>query len=99
MTVPDVSAPEQAASRGRAALVVENLTIEIRRRHGSFVAVQDVSFAIEAGEILCIVGESGCGKTLTSLSIMRLLPLAARLAGGRVLLGGEELGALSDREM
>ena len=58
-------------------LVVEGLTTEIRRRRGSFAAVDDVSFTVRRGEILGLVGESGCGKTMTALSLMRLLPPAA----------------------
>ncbi len=84
---------------GTAALAVEGLSVEIRRREGAFLAVENVSFAVEHGEILCIVGESGCGKTLTALSVMRLLPGAARMTSGRVLLEGEDLATLSDGQM
>ena len=82
-----------------AVLSVEGLTTEISRRRGRFRAVDDVSFAVGHGEILGVVGESGCGKTMTALSLMRLLPAAARIAGGRVLLDGRDLLALSEREM
>ena len=58
-------------------LVVEGLTTEIRRRRGSFAAVDGVSFAVRRGEIMGLVGESGCGKTMTVLSLLRLLPAAA----------------------
>ena len=81
------------------ALVVENLTVEVRRRRSAALAVENVSFSLSAGEVLCLVGESGCGKTLTALSLMGLLPAAARLAGGRVLLGEEDLTKLSEAEM
>jgi oligopeptide/dipeptide ABC transporter ATP-binding protein len=80
-------------------LEVEGLTTEIRRRRGSFAAVDHVSFSVGQGEILGVVGESGCGKTITSLSIMRLLPAAARVASGRVLLEGRDLLSLREREM
>ncbi len=62
-------------------------------------AVDGVSFTVNRGELLGVVGESGCGKTMTALSIMRLLPSAARSPGGRVLLGGEDLAAMSDKEI
>jgi peptide/nickel transport system ATP-binding protein len=80
-------------------LAVEGLTTEISRRRGSFAAVDDVSFSVGKGEILGIVGESGCGKTMTVLSVMRLLPAAARIREGRVLLQDRDLLTLSEREM
>ena len=62
-------------------------------------AVDHVSFAIEAGRVLGLVGESGCGKSMTALSLMRLVPSPGRVAGGRVLLDGRDLLALPEREM
>ena len=59
----------------------------------------DVSFSVGRGEIVGLVGESGCGKTMTALAVMRLLPPAAHVAAGRVLLDGEDLLALSTGEM
>jgi oligopeptide/dipeptide ABC transporter ATP-binding protein len=62
-------------------------------------AVEDVSFTIGRGETLGLVGESGSGKTTTCLSILRLLPRGARIEGGQVLLGGQDLMTLSDGAM
>jgi peptide/nickel transport system ATP-binding protein len=62
-------------------------------------AVDHVSFAIEAGQVLGLVGESGCGKSMTALSLMRLVPAPGRIAGGQVLLDGRNLLALPEREM
>jgi peptide/nickel transport system ATP-binding protein len=62
-------------------------------------AVNHVSFAIEAGRVLGLVGESGCGKSMTALSLMRLVPSPGRVAGGRVLLDGRDLLALPESEM
>jgi oligopeptide/dipeptide ABC transporter ATP-binding protein len=62
-------------------------------------AVEGVSFALEAGETLGLVGESGCGKTTTCLSIVGLLPPAARVVGGEIRLNGEDLAKKSKREM
>ncbi len=67
---------------------------------GAVVAVDSVSFAVDAGETLAIVGESGSGKSVTALSVMRLLPArAGRIAAGSIRLRGRELTTLSDEEM
>jgi peptide/nickel transport system ATP-binding protein len=68
-------------------LAVENLTVAFP----GHVAVRDVSFAIEPGETLALVGESGCGKSVTAFSVMRLLPPNARVASGRILFDGADL--------
>jgi oligopeptide/dipeptide ABC transporter ATP-binding protein len=62
-------------------------------------AVDEVSFSMEAGETLGIVGESGSGKTTLALSLLRLLPTAARFAGGEIRFEGNDLLTKSDREM
>ncbi len=63
-------------------------------------AVDDVSFRLEAGTIMGLVGESGCGKSVTALSLMRLLPQpAGRITGGRILFKGQDLAACSPRDM
>ena len=62
-------------------------------------AVDGVSFSLAAGETLGIVGESGSGKTMTSLSILRLLPTAARIVGGEIWFAGSNLLAKSERDM
>ncbi|MCY0388704.1 ABC transporter ATP-binding protein [Robbsia sp. Bb-Pol-6] len=62
--------------------------------------VDDVSFSVRRGETLCIVGESGCGKSVTSLALMGLLPRpAARITGGRAMFDGVDLFALRQREL
>ncbi|MBN9038707.1 MAG: ABC transporter ATP-binding protein [Rhizobiales bacterium] len=78
-------------------LDVEDLSISVRR---GVPLVEGVSFSIGAGEAVAVVGESGCGKSLTSLAIMGLLPgNLQRNATGRILLEGEDLSAKSPREM
>ncbi|HWK43339.1 MAG TPA: ABC transporter ATP-binding protein [Stellaceae bacterium] len=75
-----------------ALLDVEDLETVFTSRGGSFRAVDRVSFSIERGRTLGIVGESGCGKSVTSLSIMGLVPNPpGRIAGGRILFEGEDL--------
>ncbi|HEY4456614.1 MAG TPA: ABC transporter ATP-binding protein [Pseudonocardiaceae bacterium] len=80
-------------------LDVQDLRTEIAVSNGAVHAVDGVSFSVDRGELLGVVGESGCGKTMTALSIMRLLPSGGTIAGGRVLLGGEDLAAMSDKEI
>src|SRR5262249_55808447 len=62
-------------------------------------AVDGVSFQIDSGRVLGLVGESGCGKSVTALSLMRLVPPPGRITGGDVRLEGRALLALSEREM
>lgn len=80
-------------------LRVNHLSIGIRNSLGIFHAVEDVSFHLEKGEILGIVGESGCGKSLMALSIARLLPEDVSITQGQVIFDGVELNALKKEEM
>jgi peptide/nickel transport system ATP-binding protein len=83
-----------------ALLEVRNLTTRFKSDHGDFAAVDDVSFALEAGRTLGIVGESGCGKSVTSLSIMGLLPKGqGRVAAGTILFNGTDLTTLPPAAM
>ncbi|MEV6961465.1 dipeptide/oligopeptide/nickel ABC transporter permease/ATP-binding protein [Streptomyces sp. NPDC051207] len=66
---------------GRPVLAVENLAIGFDRRHGGVDIVDGVSFEVHPGEVLGLVGESGCGKSLTALAVMGLLPRDARVRG------------------
>jgi peptide/nickel transport system ATP-binding protein len=80
-------------------LEVENLTIEIPVPSGMLHPVQDVSIHVDRGETLCIVGESGCGKSLTSLAIMDLLPNKAVRTCTKLELDGQNIMSISEREM
>jgi peptide/nickel transport system ATP-binding protein len=77
-----------------ALLEVEHLRIEFPTRRGRLVAVDDVSFAIEPGEVLGVVGESGAGKSLTGMAIIGLLDPPGRIAGGEIRLGGQRIDNL-----
>jgi oligopeptide/dipeptide ABC transporter ATP-binding protein len=77
-----------------ALLDVDGLTTVFPSERGPVAVVDGVSFAIEAGEVLALVGESGCGKSMTALSMLRLVPSPGRVAGGRILLAGEDVLAL-----
>jgi len=81
-------------------LEVSGLSTVFHTRRGLVRAVQDVSFSVNAGETLAIVGESGCGKTITALSLMRLVPMPpGEITGGTVKVDGTDLLKLSDSEM
>jgi peptide/nickel transport system ATP-binding protein len=80
-------------------LEVRNLTVEYHTEAGVFRAVEDLSFRLEAGKSLGIVGESGCGKTTTMLALMRLLPEAGRIVEGEVLLDGIDVLDLPPAEL
>jgi peptide/nickel transport system ATP-binding protein len=80
-------------------LEISDLRTEIRLRHGVVHAVDGVSLQVEPGETLGIVGESGCGKTMTALSIMNLLPTGGRIAGGSIKLANTEISTLSEDAM
>ncbi|MDX6751499.1 ABC transporter ATP-binding protein [Geminicoccaceae bacterium 1502E] len=80
-------------------LEVRDLRVDIPLAEGPLHAVRGVSFTVERGETLCIVGESGCGKSLTSLAVMDLLPRRARRSAARLALDGQDLAALSERRM
>ena len=74
-----------------SVLDVRDLSVDIATPRGPLRAVRDVSFQVTRGETLCIVGESGCGKSITSLAIMSLLPAAATRRASRLSLLGEDL--------
>jgi peptide/nickel transport system ATP-binding protein len=83
-----------------AVLEVRGLRTEFRTDDGDFPAVDGVSFSVEAGQTLAIVGESGCGKSMTALSIMGLVPNPpGRIAGGSIRFEGRELVGLPKREL
>jgi oligopeptide/dipeptide ABC transporter ATP-binding protein len=80
-------------------LDVADLHVDMPSPRGLVEAVDGVSFRVGRGEVVGIVGESGCGKSMLALSIMGLVPQPGFVAGGRIELDGRDLLALSDREM
>lgn len=85
---------------GDVILEVEDLHTYCFTRFGTVKAVDGVSFSLREGEALAVVGESGCGKTMTALSLLRLVPRpAARIVKGAIRLQGEDLLEKSEREM
>ena len=80
-------------------LQVKNLKTYFHTEAGLVKAVNDVSFDVEKGKTLGIVGESGCGKSMTSLSIMRLIEKPGQIEGGEILLEGKDIVKMSEDEM
>lgn len=83
-----------------ALLKVENLRIELSTRAGVAPVIDDLSFELQAGETLSFVGESGCGKSMTALSIMGLLPdKIGRIASGSIFFDGEDITKASTERL
>src|SRR6266550_7599401 len=81
-------------------LEIKNLKLEFGSRNAAIRAVDDVSLSVDTGETVCLVGESGCGKSVTALSIARLLPAPpARYVGGEILLKGRDVLKMSKAEL
>ena len=80
-------------------LSVKDLQVQFQTKKGINTAVDGISFSIGKGEILGIVGESGCGKSVSSMSILRLLGTNAKISQGSIKLGNQELLSLSEDEM
>ena len=95
--VPLETAPRALAT---GLLAVEALRVQFATAKGWLTVVDDVGFSVGPGETVGLVGESGCGKTVSALAIMGLLPQrGAQIASGSVQFAGEELTGLSNREM
>ena len=73
-------------------LEIKNLSVSFDTPQGELQAVRDVSFSLHAGEVLALVGESGCGKSVLCKSIMKLLHGNARITGGSILVDGASAG-------
>jgi oligopeptide/dipeptide ABC transporter ATP-binding protein len=81
-------------------LEIKNLKLEFIAGDRNLRAVDDVSISIDSGETVCLVGESGCGKSVTALSVARLVPTPpARYAGGEILLNGRDVLKMSKQEL
>jgi oligopeptide/dipeptide ABC transporter ATP-binding protein len=80
-------------------LEVDDLRTWFHTRDGVVKAVDGISFSVDRGEVLGIVGESGCGKSVTSLSIMGLVPKPGRIESGRIMFDGRDLVTMSKRQL
>ncbi|AVX07782.1 nickel import ATP-binding protein NikD [Priestia megaterium] len=80
-------------------LQVRDLHVQIKAKNGITTLVQDINFELKPGEILGLIGESGCGKTVTSMSILQLLNRKETTIEGSIMLKGQELNGLAEKEM
>ena len=94
-----ISPQSNSAQSNQPLLQVDHLRIEIPNRRGTLVAVDDVSFHINEGEVLGVVGESGAGKSLTGAAVIGLLEPPCHVAGGQIQLGGRRIDNLSYEKM
>ena len=80
-------------------LEIKNLWVGIQSQMGKVQAVRGVDLSLKQGEVLAIVGESGCGKSILCKSIMKLLPQSAKIEDGQILVNGTDIAPYSDRQM
>jgi peptide/nickel transport system ATP-binding protein len=91
--------PRSDGTQARPVLTVEDLAVEFPTRRGTLTAVDGVSFHIDPGEVLGVVGESGAGKSITGTAVIGLLEPPGRIARGRILLRQERIDGLSEDAM
>jgi peptide/nickel transport system ATP-binding protein len=96
LTAPQTDRGEGQGAPGASApaLEVRDLEIRIRGATGSFVVVSGMSLSIAPGETVCLVGESGCGKSMTALALLGLLPKGAHVSGGTIRIEGRDLASM-----
>src|SRR5262249_50841227 len=88
----------QAEAKLMPLLEIEGLSVDFATQRGSFRAVDNVSLAVDAGDVQAIVGESGSGKSVAMLAVMGLLPWSATVTAARLAFDGEDLRGLSRRQ-
>ncbi|MEQ9639593.1 MAG: ABC transporter ATP-binding protein [Alphaproteobacteria bacterium] len=99
-TTTTAARPQPDAVAERPILKVDNLGTHFYTRDGVVKAVDGVSFELKRGETLCIVGESGCGKSVTAMSILRLVPQPpAKIVSGSITFDGRDMLNMPDEEM
>ncbi len=97
--LPEARVVDAGVSPAEALLEVKNLRTSFFTGDGIVPAVDNVSFSMRKGEALALVGESGCGKSVTAMSIMRLVAAPGKIIGGTVRFKGRDLTALSEKDM
>jgi peptide/nickel transport system ATP-binding protein len=99
LLLSNVTSPVEMGGPVANLLEVKDLRTHIRTRHSTVEAVDGVSLTIQPGETVGLVGESGCGKSMTGMSIMRLLPPSGHIVGGSIQLNGQDITTLPSHEM
>src|SRR5690606_1890522 len=99
MSQPAILNPAYTPGTEQPVLSVQDLSVHIASDAGTVQAVKSLELAIKQGQTFALVGESGCGKSMTALALLRLLPEAGRIAAGRIQLGHTELNSLSEQGM
>ncbi len=84
---------------GSPLLEIQGLKTVFPTENGLAVAVDDLGLSLKKGSVLGIVGESGCGKSITSLSVLRLVPPPGRITAGKIFFEGRDLLTLSEAQM
>ena len=96
----DISAASTPEANDFPLLSVRQLTVELTTRDGVVPVIDNLSFDLQAGGNISFVGESGCGKSMTALALMGLLPQpAGRIASGQILFNNEDLALASDARL
>ncbi|MBX3015898.1 MAG: ABC transporter ATP-binding protein [Caldilineaceae bacterium] len=98
-TTSPVGTLPKSPTEQAVVLDVKNLKVYYQTPTGDVRAVDDISFQIYEGEIVGLVGESGCGKTTTAMAILRLVQPPGRITGGTIMLDGVDIASLPDREL
>ncbi len=88
-----------ATTNTTPVMEVRDLTVSLATSRGRLDAVRGISFDVKPAETVCLVGESGCGKSMTALALMGLLPKVARTSAARLTLAGEDIGAMTPKRL
>jgi oligopeptide/dipeptide ABC transporter ATP-binding protein len=91
--------PPRGGNPGDLLLEIKGLKTHFDTRDGVVKAVDEVSLSIHRGEVLGLVGESGCGKSVTSFSIMRLIPHPGKIVSGQILFDGQDIAEMNEKDL
>ena len=87
------------SANAKKVVSIQGLKTQFFTQDGTVQAVDDLSFDVHAGEILGLMGESGCGKSTVAMSIMRLLPRQGEIVSGEIIVNGQDIVPYSNKKM